>query len=135
MKHLILFILVITYFRPHEACIKNRVLLHNELGPGKRLEFHCYSAHNDLSVNNLNFNDTPYVIKFHDDWLFQTIWDCLLKQGANMEYFYRVEVYKAGRRVFPKCGQIRVWTAKLDGIYFSRNLDTPPVLALRWNKE
>ena len=134
MKHLILFILVTTYFRLHEACEKNRVLLHNELGPGRILEFHCYSVNNDLGVKNLNFNATPYVIEFHDDVILITTWDCLLRQGANMEYSYKVEVYRAGHRIIPKCGQIRVWTAKLDGIYFSRDLDTPPVLALRWNK-
>ncbi|KAF8088041.1 hypothetical protein N665_0557s0041 [Sinapis alba] len=133
MKHLIIFILVTTYFRPHEACVKNRVLLHNELGPGRLLEFHCYSLYNDLGVKNLTFNATPYVIEFHDDVIVLTIWDCLLRQGANLEYFYKVEVYKAGHRIIPKCGQIRVWTAKLDGIYFSRDLDTPPVLALHWN--
>ncbi|CAN6970393.1 unnamed protein product [Brassica rapa subsp. trilocularis] len=134
MKHLILFILVTTYFRLHEACEKNRVLLHNELGPGRILEFHCYSLHDDLGVKNLNFNAPPYVIEFHDDVIIRTAWICLLRQGANKEYSYKVEVYRAGYNFIPKCGQIRVWTAKLDGIYFSRNLDTPPVLALRWNK-
>ena len=134
MKHLVLFILVTTYFRLHEACEMNRVLLHNELGPGRLLEFHCYSVNNDLGVKNLNFNATPYVIEFHDDAILITTWDCLLRQGANLEYFYKVEAYRAGHRIIPKCGQRRVWTAKLDGIYFSRDLDTPPVLALRWNK-
>ncbi|KAL0718339.1 hypothetical protein Bca4012_067661 [Brassica carinata] len=131
MKRLVLFILFTTYFRLHEACEKNRVVLHNELGPGRLLTFHCVSNKDDLGVKNLTFNAIPYVIEFHDDILFLTIWECLLQQGANMEYFSKVEVYKSG--IIPECGQIRVWTAKLDGIYFSRNLDTPPVLALHWN--
>ncbi|KAL0743434.1 hypothetical protein Bca4012_084947 [Brassica carinata] len=135
MKHLIIFILTSTYFWPHEACVKNRVLLYNELGPGRLLKFHCYSTYNDLGFKNLNFNDTPYIIEFYDSWVFLTKWVCLLRQGANMEYFYNIQVYKAAHSLIPKCGQIRVWTAKLDGIYFSRNLDTPPVLALLWNKE
>ncbi|KAL0856426.1 hypothetical protein Bca101_061579 [Brassica carinata] len=134
MKYLVLFLLVTTYFRLLQACEKNRVLLHNELGPGRVLEFHCYSVDNDLGVKNLNFNAPPYVIEFHNNVMIRTTWDCLLKQGANKEYFYKIEAYKAGYNFIPKCGQIRVWTAKLDGIYFSRNLDTPPVLALRWNK-
>ena len=135
MKHLILFILVtVTYFRSQEACVKNRVVIHNELGPGRNLEYHCYSNKDDLGIKNMAFNATPYVIEFHDDVILITTWDCLLRQGANMEYSYKVEVYRAGHRIIPKCGQIRVWTAKLDGIYFSRDLDTPPVLALRWNK-
>ncbi|KFK44747.1 hypothetical protein AALP_AA1G297700 [Arabis alpina] len=32
----------------------------------------------------------------------------------------------------PQCGQLRVWIAKDDGIYFTRKLTEPPVLALRW---
>ncbi|CAH8392819.1 unnamed protein product [Eruca vesicaria subsp. sativa] len=134
MKHLILFILVTTYFRLHKACEKNRVILHNELGRGRILKFHCYSADNDLGVKNLNFNAPPYIIEFHDDVIYRTTWNCLLRQGANMEYSYEVEVYRAGDDIIPKCDQIRVWTAKLDGIYFSRNSKTPPVLALRWKK-
>ncbi|KAL0718341.1 hypothetical protein Bca4012_067663 [Brassica carinata] len=119
----------------HEACEKNRVVLHNELGPGRLLNFRCVSNDDDLGIQTLAFNATPYIISFHDDILLVTTWRCLLRQGANMEYFYRAEVYSSGDRLIPNCGQIRVWTAKLDGIYFSRNLDTPPVLALHWNKE
>ncbi|KAF8088043.1 hypothetical protein N665_0557s0043 [Sinapis alba] len=135
MKHLVLFILVTTYFMLHEACEKNRVILHNELGPGRLLNFRCVSNKDDLGIQTLAFNATPYVIAFHDDLLYVTTWRCLLRQGVNMEYFYRVEVYSTGQRFLPRCGEIRVWTAKLDGIYFSRHLDTPPVLALRWNKK
>ncbi|CAH8392807.1 unnamed protein product [Eruca vesicaria subsp. sativa] len=131
MKLLTLFLLVTTYFRLHETCEYNRVVLHNELGPGRLLEFHCSSMYDDLGVRNLTFNATPFVIKFHDDLYYITYWNCLLRQGVDMEYFYNVEVYKAAWLF--RCGQIRVWTAKLDGIYFSRSLDTPPVLALHWN--
>ncbi|CAH8392808.1 unnamed protein product [Eruca vesicaria subsp. sativa] len=137
MKHLILFILVTTYFRLHEACENNRVELHNELGPGRTLEFHCSSVHDlrdDLGVKNLNFNAPPFVIEFHDNVVYRTIWNCLLRQGVNKEYFYNIEAYKAPKNFIPRCGQLRVWTAKLDGIYFSKNVGIPPVLALRWNK-
>ncbi|KAF3503547.1 hypothetical protein F2Q69_00040025 [Brassica cretica] len=136
MKHLILFILVTTYFRLHEACEKNRVLLHNELGPGRILEFHCYSLHNDLGVKNLNFNAPPYVIEFHDDeeLYSATKWNCSFRQGTHLEYYYDVEVYNEGDRLFPRCGQLRVWTTIIDGIYFTRKLSIPSVLALRWKK-
>lgn len=51
-----------------------------------------------------------------------------------MKYFYQVQVYKAGDVIILKCGQIRVWTTKFDVIYFSKNFDIQPVLALRCNK-
>ncbi|CAH8392804.1 unnamed protein product [Eruca vesicaria subsp. sativa] len=134
MKHLILFILVTTCLRLYEACEKNRVILHNELGPGRVLTFHCASNNDDLGIQTLAFNASPYIIAFHDGVFFLTSWKCMLRQGTNMEYFYEVQVYRAGQIYKPKCGEIRVWTAKLDGIYFSRDLVTPPVLALRWKK-
>ncbi|RID43857.1 hypothetical protein BRARA_I00692 [Brassica rapa] len=123
MKHLILLILVTTtYFRPQEACIK--IVLHFITNS---VLFHCCSKDNDLSVKNLNFNATPYVIEFHDEIPNVTKWNCLLRQGANMEYYFDVEVYKAGPRLVPRCSQIRVWMTKVDGIYFTRSLDTPSV--------
>ncbi|CAH8392803.1 unnamed protein product [Eruca vesicaria subsp. sativa] len=134
MKYLVLFILVTTYFRLHEACENNRIELHNELGPGRILELHCHSLEDDLGVKNLNFNAPPFVIGFHDNVITRTAWYCMFRQGANKEYFYKIEAYRAGYNFIPRCGQLRVWTAKLDGIYFSKILGTPPVLALRWNK-
>ncbi|KAL0746937.1 hypothetical protein Bca101_028939 [Brassica carinata] len=123
MKHLVLFILVTTYCRLHEACEKNLVILHNELGPGRLLQFHCVSNDDDLGTQTLAFNASPYIISFHDELLRVTRWTCLLRQGANMEYFYQIQAYKAGDRFIPKCGQIRVWTAKLDGdILFQETL-------------
>ncbi|KAF3569357.1 hypothetical protein DY000_02011506 [Brassica cretica] len=135
MNYLILFILVtVTYFRPQEACVKNRVVIHNELGPGRILEYHCYSNRDDLGIKNMAFNATPYVIAFHDEIFYLTTWNCLLRQGPNNnnKFVYDVQMYKAGPRLIPRCGQIRIWTATIEGIYFARDLDTPPVLAIRW---
>ncbi|KAG2278323.1 hypothetical protein Bca52824_060878 [Brassica carinata] len=80
------------------------------------------------------FNATPYVIAFHDEIFYLTTWNCLLRQGTNNnnKFVYDVQMYKAGPRLIPRCGQIRIWTATIEGIYFARDLDTPPVLALRW---
>ncbi|WZZ12437.1 hypothetical protein YC2023_105526 [Brassica napus] len=71
------------------------------------------------------FNATPYVIAFHDEIPNLTTWNCLLRQGPNNKFVFDVQMYKAGPRLIPRCGQIRIWTAKLDGIYFARHLDTP----------
>ncbi|XP_013607543.1 PREDICTED: uncharacterized protein LOC106314158 [Brassica oleracea var. oleracea] len=107
MKHLVLFILVTTYFRLNEACKKNHVVLHNELGPGKLLKFHCISFKDNLGNQTLSLQCL-------------SIYHCIIPRKSC----------SLPDRIIPICGQIRVWMAKLDGIYFSRNLDTPPVLAL-----
>ncbi|KAF2562636.1 hypothetical protein F2Q70_00018876 [Brassica cretica] len=135
MNYFVLFILVTsTYFGINEACKKNQVEIHNQLGPGKVLQFHCRSGDDDIGVKTLNFNAVPYIIRFHDEIPNLTKWDCILRQGPKMEYSYDVQVYKAGPRLIPRCGQLRVWTAKIDGIYFTRKLSLPSGFALSWNK-
>ncbi|CAF1921556.1 hypothetical protein HID58_095565 [Brassica napus] len=68
MNYFVLFILVTsTYFGLNEACKKNQVEIHNQLGPGKVLQFHCRSGDDDIGVKTLNFNDVPYIIRFHDE--------------------------------------------------------------------
>ncbi|ESQ31673.1 hypothetical protein EUTSA_v10005414mg [Eutrema salsugineum] len=135
MNHLILFLVIIaTCFEPNEACKKNNVEIHNELGPGRILELHCYSKDDDLGIQKLSFNAPPYIIRFHDEVINLTKWNCILRQGAKMEYSFDVEVYKAGARVIPRCGQLRVWSARIDGIYFKRKYSDPLKRVLSWNK-
>ncbi|KAF8088040.1 hypothetical protein N665_0557s0040 [Sinapis alba] len=56
MKHLILFmLLIITSFKPNEACVRNSVIIQNDLGLGGNLELHCSSKHNDLGIKNLSY--------------------------------------------------------------------------------
>ncbi|CAN7024565.1 unnamed protein product [Brassica oleracea var. botrytis] len=134
MKHLILFmLLVFICFRPTVACVKNRVLIQNDLGIGRNLELHCSSKHNDLGIQTLNYKFS-YIIKFHEELYSATKWNCSFRQGTHLEYYYDVEVYNEGDRLFPRCGQLRVWTTIIDGIYFTRKLSIPSVLALRWKK-
>ncbi|CAH2069694.1 unnamed protein product [Thlaspi arvense] len=64
----------------------------------------------------------------------RTDWDCLLRHGANPEYFFDLEVYKAansGRR----CGQLRVWRLSPDAIYTKREEAKPLGFAVNWKKK
>ncbi|KAL0718338.1 hypothetical protein Bca4012_067660 [Brassica carinata] len=136
MEHLILFILLIimTCFNLNEACVKNRVVIQNDLGIGRKLELHCSSKNNDLGIQNLEYKFS-YIIKFGEALYGGTKWNCSFRQGTRLEYYYDVEVYNQGDRLIPRCGQLRVWTTRLDGIYFTRKLSLPSVLALRWKKK
>lgn len=134
MNHLVFFLFVTTtYFGFNEACKENHVVIQNELGPGRVLEYHCRSKDDDLQVHSLDFKGTPYTIKFHDEIPNLTRWACIFRQGPRKEYSFDIEVYKAGARLIPRCGQLRVWVAKLDGIYFSNKYNIPPWRVLSWN--
>ncbi|ESQ31671.1 hypothetical protein EUTSA_v10005113mg [Eutrema salsugineum] len=135
MIHLILFILVAgSYFELNEACKENHVVIHNELGPGKILQLHCRSKDDDLGIQTFNYKAAPSIIRFHDEVINLTEWNCIFRHGPKMEYSVDIEVYKAGPRVVPRCGQLRVWTARTDGIYFKRKLQDPLRFEVRWNK-
>ncbi|EOA17932.1 hypothetical protein CARUB_v10006341mg [Capsella rubella] len=136
MSNLIfLFLVTFTSFVLNQACKQNQVVIMNELGPNRILEFHCYSNKDDLGIKTMGFQGTPYTIRFHDEIPNLTRWNCILRQGANMEYSFDVQMYKAGPRLIPRCGQLRIWSARLDGIYFARKANTPLVRALSWNKK
>lgn len=123
-----------TYFSPNKACELDRVVIQNDLGVGRTLEFHCSSEHDDLGIQKLGYKFS-YTIKFHEALYSATRWTCSFRQGTRLEYYYDVEVYNEGDRIIPRCGQLRVWTTRLDGIYFTRNFRVPSVLALRWKKK
>ncbi|CAH8277217.1 unnamed protein product [Arabidopsis lyrata] len=118
----------------NQACVENHIVILNLLAPGRILEYHCRSNDDDLGVRRLDFNATPFIIKFHDEIPHLTKWNCIFRQGPNMEYSFDVEVYKAGPRLIPRCGQLRVWAAKINGIYFARKYNTPLVRVLFWNE-
>ncbi|KAL9281426.1 putative plant self-incompatibility S1 [Arabidopsis thaliana] len=135
MNHSVFVILItITYFGLNQACKKNIVEILNQLAPGQILKYHCRSEDDNLGVKQLNFNATPFVIRFHDEIPNLTRWNCIFRQGPNNSYSYDIEVYKAGPRLIPRCGQLRVWAARIDGIYFARKYNTPLVRVLSWNK-
>lgn len=124
------------YFGLNDACAGHRVEILNHLAPGKRLQYFCRTnnAPIDPTIRYLNFNEGKnFTFKDSYSNFGRTTWNCDLKHGPNMEYSFDIQVYRAASR--ERCGQFRQWTAKLDGIYFSRKEKVPGVLALAWNKK
>ncbi|ESQ38458.1 hypothetical protein EUTSA_v10029508mg [Eutrema salsugineum] len=82
-------------------CAKNTVTIQNKLASGSNLEVHCQSLNGDLGFHMVKFNDPPYNFSFGDNMFILTKWNCLLRQGPNMEYIQDFRAYEAspeGRR-------------------------------------
>ncbi|EFH39411.1 predicted protein, partial [Arabidopsis lyrata subsp. lyrata] len=99
------------YAKVNEACEKNEIVIINDLGPGRILQYHCRYPKKDFGVQYLNF-DAIKTIQLRDEGFNITKWHCLLKHGQNMRYHKDILVYSQNTRA-PQCGQVRVWTARL----------------------
>lgn len=129
MIRLIFFILVTTfYYGVNEACEENKIVLRNQLGPGRIFQYHCRSEKKDLGVLYLN-NEAIRIIKIKDEGL--TKWHCLLKHGVYMRLYNDIEVYHKST-LDPQCGQLREWSARLSGIWFRKTYKFPTGRARSW---
>lgn len=106
-----------------EACEKNAIVIINDLGPGRILQYHCRYTKKDLGVQHLNFHAIK-TIHLQDEGKNITKWHCLFKQGLNMRYRNYVEAYSQNTEA-PQCGQVRVWTARMSGIWFKISYNNP----------
>ncbi|KAG7543184.1 Plant self-incompatibility S1 [Arabidopsis thaliana x Arabidopsis arenosa] len=119
------------YSRVNEACEKNEIVIINDLGPGRILQYHCRYPKKDFGVQYLNF-DAIKTIQLRDEGFNITKWHCLLKHGLNMRYHKDILVYSQNTRA-PQCGQVRVWTARLGMIWFKASYDVPSGRSLYWD--
>ncbi|EFH68754.1 hypothetical protein ARALYDRAFT_888164 [Arabidopsis lyrata subsp. lyrata] len=104
-------------------CPSNEIRISNELGPGLVLQYHCHSRDNNLGVQNLQFKELKQI-RFGDKLGRRTRWTCLLKHGLYMRYYQEFIAYRMGN--VRRCGAIRHWFARKDGIYLMRNMHPPP---------
>ncbi|KAL0719926.1 hypothetical protein Bca4012_069250 [Brassica carinata] len=128
MNLLISFMLVFaTYHRFGTACKLNRVEVHNQLGPGIILHCECRDFRDEprftLGSNDLKFN-TSYDLEFKDDTLSfgkgkRTV-HCHLKYER---YYCNFRAYREAS--FGRCGALRSYEARKDGIYFRRSYAKP----------
>jgi len=112
---------------------KNHVVIHNELSPGIILNIACRKGSIDdkpTRFHKLNFKDPSYVIEFEDNYPNDETWYCLLSHGTRPKYWYDIQVYRQG--IQPKCNQLRLWIARMDGIWFTRRYESPPGHVLDW---
>ncbi|XP_002894304.2 S-protein homolog 25 [Arabidopsis lyrata subsp. lyrata] len=136
MDHLIIFLLVTTmYFGINEACKKNHVVIHNELGPGIDLNIACRQLSIERTpsrFHTLKYKDPFYIIEFADNNQLPhgEKWYCLLSHGTRPKYWFDIEVY--AQAYYPRCGQLRSWIARKDGIWFTRRYHSPPGHVLDW---
>ncbi|XP_023642301.1 S-protein homolog 30 [Capsella rubella] len=130
MNRHIAFLLVITLsFGFNEACKECTLIIQNLLTPGSNLKVICESNRKDRVNGEVKFKSNPVQINFKEAYLERTTWHCMLRQGAYSQYF---RAYRGSAPV-PRCGELRVYIAKPDGIYLSKNRG-PEKLDYRWNK-
>lgn len=145
MNHLIVFLFVIAIsFRLNGACPSNRVVIHNQVGPGIPLQYNCYGKNGKQTLKSgvRYIRTSSHTITFTDDYYkkgstyARTIITCNLRYGpANENYFEGLKVYKSllspsGGSCYSVINQV---FAKIGGIYFKKNSE-PMVGPLKWLK-
>lgn len=128
MNFLISFMLVFaTYYRFGTACKDNRVEIHNQLGPGIVLRHECVvNEKPDATAaekNVLKFN-TSYVMEFKDARL------SYFSAKKEMHCHFKYDRYHCDFRAYReatirRCGGLRSYEARKDGIYFRRSYAKP----------
>ncbi|CAN8312334.1 unnamed protein product [Cochlearia groenlandica] len=133
MNNFIVFLLLLSLsFKLNESCKRNHVVIHNQLAPNKLLNINCRADDGKIRKHDLMFNATPYIIDFKDkNWPDDTSWHCVLLYGPKLENVCDFEAYHVN---FQRCGQLRSWIARLDGIWFTREYKKPPGWVLPWRK-
>ncbi|CAN8229020.1 unnamed protein product [Cochlearia groenlandica] len=104
----------------------------NELGAGHRLKVNCTSKDNTGHVHYVEYKGTPYDIKFNEAIMGMTRWFCTVQHlhGTKPVHSTIFRAYKGS--AFPRCGQIRAYIARLNGIFLSKNR-SPPEFKYPWS--
>ncbi|CAN8293009.1 unnamed protein product [Cochlearia groenlandica] len=123
------------YLEVNEAsCKRNHVVFHNEVKPDVILDIKCYEAETGkIRAHKLEYKAKFYIIDFKDNlWPSPTIWYCnIALEPGRSTYYDDLVAYKSN---FQRCGQLRSWSAREDGIWFTRKYGEPPGLVLAWKK-
>ncbi|KAL0699581.1 hypothetical protein Bca4012_055703 [Brassica carinata] len=132
MNRLIIFVFISAMcFGLNEGCKKNYIIFENQLITSRsNLLIDCNDNEGKFMSNQLSFGATPFEIAFSDyGWPKHTRWSCTISWGPNNMYYYDLEAYHSN---FQRCGQLRSWIAKDDGIWFTRRYENPAGLVLLW---
>ncbi|KAG7630729.1 Alpha/Beta hydrolase fold [Arabidopsis suecica] len=98
-------------------------------GPGIILKVNCESNNKNRVTGTVKFQSDTVRINFREAAFERTTWHCLVQQGGYSQHF---RAYR-GSAPIPRCGELRVYIAKRDGIYLSANAG-PEKLDQRWMK-
>lgn len=130
MNCLIALLLIVTLcFTLNEACEDCTIIFRNGLRPGSILRVNCESSKKHRVTGTVKFKSMPVRINFKEAVVERTTWHCLLQQGTYSQHF---RAYR-GSAPIRRCGELRVYIAKPDGIYLSKNAG-PEKLDYRWVK-
>lgn len=124
MNYLIVFLLMTTWcFRLNEgACYRNTLTIQNQLGIGRTLKVHCWSKDDNISVQYVEYHKTPFTVRFYESHRSRTIWRCSLWHGPYYTFSaLNFRAYRGANTV--RCAQVRLYNARLDGIYLRKNSD------------
>ncbi|XP_018465320.1 S-protein homolog 2-like [Raphanus sativus] len=100
--HKVLFIMVIMFMSATMSrAKKTTVVIHNDLGSGLSLGYHCKSGDNDLGYGRLGVGGS-WFFRFKPDIFGRTLFFCRFSLGNESHYF---DIYKQKRdREFEKFG-------------------------------
>ncbi|ANM63434.1 putative plant self-incompatibility S1 [Arabidopsis thaliana] len=130
MNRLIAFLLIIALsFGLNKACEDCTIVFRNNLSPGIILKVNCESNNKNRVTGTVKFQSDTVRINFREAAFERTTWHCLVQQGGYSQHF---RAYR-GSAPIPRCGELRVYIAKRDGIYLSANAG-PEKLDQRWMK-
>lgn len=111
------------------GCYLNTLEIRNELVRGSNLKVDCTSNQKKTTGPQVvKYNET-YAFSFEEVHSMRIVWACHLRQGPNHQSIWRAYRGAANKR----CGQVRTWIAKTDGIYMNRNF-APQGLRFGWLK-
>lgn len=132
MNRLIVFVFISAMcFGLNEGCKKNYIIFDNQLNTSRsNLLIDCIDNRGTFMSNQLSFGATPFEIAFSDySWPKHTGWSCIISYGPKNMYYYDLEAYHAN---FQRCGQLRSWIAKDEGIWFTRRYEVPAGFVFPW---
>ncbi|XP_018454105.2 S-protein homolog 14-like [Raphanus sativus] len=122
MNYLVFMLVIAMCFGLNEGCNVNTLELLNQLSPGSILKVNCSSNRNHVEpLQEVKFNGKYRVSVFEKGLGERIVWRCLLRHGNKVENSQTIwRAYRGARE--PRCGEIRSWIAKVDGIYMEKNL-------------
>ncbi|ESQ37077.1 hypothetical protein EUTSA_v10002784mg [Eutrema salsugineum] len=134
--HMVFMLIVFLFVGLDEAHEKNRIIVNNQLGSGPSgipLYYLCRSTYSEYTgTQKLTDFNSNWTVDFEES-LFHNrlVWLCDLSFRTDKEYYFKeLQVYRAASEI--RWGQLRQWTCRIDGIYFTRDYNEPVGRVLDW---
>ncbi|ESQ55106.1 hypothetical protein EUTSA_v10026508mg [Eutrema salsugineum] len=139
---IVLLIVIAMHFGLNESCPDHRVVITNQLGKGRALQYRCTGSHDgsNTGIRTLAKFNQSYQFLFRD-W--PTSWTdeqnrsrfvCDLSWGPqNENRADNIEVYRAAMN--RRCGLLRQYIAREDGFYYRSAYNVPVGWVRGWTKK